>query len=157
MSNKTETIEKNQSTKKPSSPTIEKVLAFIGVTRETVRKDAYDHWKRFVQLVNLRSGRSWHNDIRPKMRSWLGIDYRYIDAYLDACLSWGIMEIKNEKLFYKGIPSYENFVPKAVDNEAEQPISDQQYRIQKFGSSVPTLEEWKAQREQKDSKKQGGK
>lgn len=126
--------------------TMENILAFIGVTRENTRKDAYDHWKRFIQLVKRRSGYSWHNDIRPKLRSWLGIDYRYIDAYLDACLSWGIMEMKNGQLSFVGIPDDAD-IPTELDREQlEDELHDENYQRLKLGKPALSLEEWKRQR-----------
>ncbi|MCP8321731.1 MAG: hypothetical protein H3Z52_12455 [archaeon] len=85
-------------------PAIEDILEYIGVTPETVRHDAYEHWRRFIQFLKDRSPASWRNDLRPKLRSWIGVDFRYIDSYFSACLSWGIIELNNGVLHFKGIP-----------------------------------------------------
>lgn len=76
-------------------PAIEDILEYMGVTHDTVRQDAYEHWRRFIQFLKDKSPASWGNDLRPKLRSWIGVDFRYIDSYFSACLSWGIIELNN--------------------------------------------------------------
>ena len=88
-------MEKNES--------VEFILDYIGITHENVRVDAYNHWFRFVSFCKKYSGKNWKSDIRPKLRSWIGVDFRYIDDYLETCLSWNIIRINNNILFFKGI------------------------------------------------------
>ncbi len=83
---------------------VEKILESIGVTHDNVRQDAYNHWLRFIDFCKNKSGRNWRHDIRPKLRSWIGVDFRYIDDYLESCLSWGIMELDDGILVFKGLP-----------------------------------------------------
>ena len=87
-----------------SNSNFEKILESIGVTHDNVRQDAYNHWQRFIDFCRRNSGKDWRHFIRPKLRSWIGVDFRYIDDYLESCLSWGIMELDNGILFFKGLP-----------------------------------------------------
>ena len=96
-------LKKAEARTRAGDPAIEAVLDYIGVTPESVRQDAYEHWRRFIQFVKDRSPASWRNDLRPKLRSWLGVDFRYIDSYFSACLSWGIIELKDGVLHFIGI------------------------------------------------------
>ena len=83
---------------------IETILENIGITHDNVRTDAFNHWFRFISFCKNYSGKNWKKDIRPKLRSWIGVDYRYIDDYLGTCLSWGFIRIDdNENLIFTGI------------------------------------------------------
>jgi predicted nucleic acid-binding Zn ribbon protein len=83
---------------------IEKVLEFIGVTHDNARTDAYNHWKRFIEFGKQNSGKDWKEEIRPKLRSWIAVDFRYIDDYLNTCLVWNIFSLHNGMLVFEGIP-----------------------------------------------------
>lgn len=87
-----------------SKETVEEELAYIGITRENVRTDAFNHWKRYIEFVKLNSGKNWQDIIRPMLRSYIGIDFRYIDDYHKACNAWGITKSVNGNLFFIGIP-----------------------------------------------------
>lgn len=88
-----------------TDPTIEVVLKYIGIEKKNFTKDvAYRHWERFVEFARNNSGKSWGNFIKPRLRSYIGIDYRYIDDFLDSCLSWGVIELKDGNLFFLGVP-----------------------------------------------------
>lgn len=130
----------------PPPPTVEMVLSYIGVTRGTTRKDACDHWKRFIELVRMRSGKSWYSDLKPKLRSWLGIDYRYIDAYLDSCLSWGVMEMKNGNVFYIGIPENAEIPTELSRDELSEELDEENRMRRELGHPEFTMEEWIRQR-----------
>jgi hypothetical protein len=85
--------------------TIEAVLEHMGIEKSIFTKVvAYRHWERFVQFIKDNSGKNWHDSIRPRLRSYIGIDYRYIDAFLESCLAWGVMELTNGNLFFTGLP-----------------------------------------------------
>lgn len=86
---------------------IERILGFIGVTHDNARSDAYNHWLRFIEFCKRNSGRNWKDDIRPKLRSWIAVDFRYIDDYLDSCISWNIIDLENGILVFKGLPEKE--------------------------------------------------
>jgi len=98
---------------------IETILAYIGITHDNVRVDAYNHWCRFIEFCKKYSGKDWRHDIRPKLRSWIGIDYRYIDDYLESCMSWGILDLNNGILIFRGLPDAEE-----SDEESETPFTD---------------------------------
>ena len=139
---------KNELTSKSvQMPTVESVLAFIGVTRGNTRKDAYDHWKRFVELVKMRSGANWYNDLRLKLRSWLAIDYRYIGAYLDACLSWGVMEMRNGCLFFVGIPEDAEIPTELSTDQLKEELAEENKNRNKLGKPELTMEEWRKRRD----------
>jgi len=82
---------------------LEKVLAYIGITHENVRQDAYNHWLRFISFIKDRTPDDWKYNIRPKLRSYIGVDFRYIDDYYECCLSWKIIESNNGIVNYLGI------------------------------------------------------
>jgi hypothetical protein len=82
---------------------IELVLRYMGIDKEIVRKDAFNRWKRFIEFCNSNSG-EYYSVVRCKLRYWLGIDFRYIDAYFDTCLACGIIQVNSGVLVYKGKP-----------------------------------------------------
>ena len=86
-------------------PTIEAVLGYMGIEKENFTKDvAYRHWARFIQFIKDNSGKSWDNFLKPRLRSYIGIDYRYLDDFLESCLSWGTVELRNGNAVFIGIP-----------------------------------------------------
>ena len=100
-------------------PSIETILSYIGITHENVRVDAYNHWQRFIEFCRKYSGKDWRHDVRPKLRSWIGVDYRYIDDYLESCMSWGILDLNDGILVFRGLPDTEE-----SDRESETPFTD---------------------------------
>jgi len=94
---------KTQNREALTDKTVEEILEHIGVTQDNVRADAYNHWKRLIEFVKDNSPALWREEIRPKLRSWIGVDFRYIDDYLSACLAWGIIELKNGTIKFLGI------------------------------------------------------
>ena len=85
--------------------TIEVVLKYIGIEKENFTKDvAYRHWARFIRFIMDNSGKSWDNFLKPRLRSYIGIDYRYLDDFLESCLSWGAVELRNGNVIFIGIP-----------------------------------------------------
>lgn len=46
--------------------------------------------------------------VRPRLRSFIGVDFRYIDGYLHSCCSWDIMRLENGKIIFTGIPKEAN-------------------------------------------------
>jgi hypothetical protein len=105
---------------------VERILESIGVTHDNVRQDAYNHWQRFINFCKKNSGSDWRQDIRPKLRSWIGVDFRYIDDYLECCLSWGIMTLDDGILLFKGARATKIGVFSMRLN----------YRIRKFGYTL---------------------
>ncbi len=86
-------------------PTIEAVLKYMGIEKENFTKDvAYRHWERFVRFIRDNSGKSWNDFLRPRLRSYVGIDYRYLDDYLESCLSWGIVKLVDGNVIFVGLP-----------------------------------------------------
>jgi len=83
------------------------ILEFIGINQKDVRKDCYRHWEKFILFCMKNSGQKW-NSIRLRLRSWIGIDFRYLDDYILACEEWGIIKKDNEdNLIFKGLPEKE--------------------------------------------------
>lgn len=85
----------------------EEILKYIGITTHNVRPDAYNHWLRFIDFCKKNSGKKWKDDIRLKLRSYIGVDFRYIDDYFNCCLSWNIFDLKNDILYFKELPKEE--------------------------------------------------
>jgi hypothetical protein len=83
---------------------IEDILAYIGITHDNVREDAYNHWLRFIQFIRDNSGKNWKREIRPKLRSWIGVDFRYIDDYHKCYLTWQISKLEEGILYFIGLP-----------------------------------------------------
>jgi len=83
---------------------IEKILAHIGVVRETTsKKIAYEHWYKFIELGIRMNGKEWQI-VRSLMRSYVNVDFRYIDDYLKCLIAWGIFSVNNGLLNFHGIP-----------------------------------------------------
>jgi hypothetical protein len=108
---------------KRTEATIEMILAFIGITHDNVRQDAYNHWKRFIEFIRNRTPANWKDDLRPKLRSYIGVDFRYIDDYYECCLSWGIIRSNNGLVDFVGIPdqkeSFMDYVKKKQQKKKE--------------------------------------
>ena len=86
-----------------SDPLIDEVLAFMGVTRGTTQDIAYRHWRKFLELAKLRSGEDWEK-VRNLMRSYVNVNKRYIDDYLESCQAWGTVKLNDGKIIYIGLP-----------------------------------------------------
>jgi len=100
---------------------IDKILKFIGVTHDNVRHDAYNHWYKFADFITKNNGKSWKDYIRPRLRSYIGIDFRFIDDYLECFLAWKIIDIKNGNLFFIGINGEsETQEPDTVESEVDK-------------------------------------
>lgn len=125
---------------------IETNLAYIGITSENVRQDAYNHWHRFIDFCKRNSGKEWKHEIRPKLRSWIGVDFRYIDDYLECCLSWGIMELSDGVLLFKGIPDNSEVPTDLTDEQLREELEEENEQRSKLGKPRVSLEEWKATR-----------
>ena len=91
-----------------SDPKVEEVLRYIGIVKDNFTKSvAYVHWYRFIEMIIRYSGGSWEDLIKPRLRSYIGISFRYLDDYLRCCVSWGIVKLENGRLFFLGIPEEE--------------------------------------------------
>ena len=86
-----------------SDPLIEEVLAFMGVTRGSTQEVAYRHWRKFLELAKLRSGEDWEK-VRNLMRSYVNVNKRYIDDYLECSQAWGTVIVHEGKIVYIGLP-----------------------------------------------------
>ena len=86
------------------NPEIEEILALIGVVRETTsKKIAYEHWYKFVELGTKMNGKEWQTT-RNMMRSYVNVDFRYLDDYLKCLMAWGIFSVNNGILTFHGVP-----------------------------------------------------
>ena len=91
-----------------NDPNIEAILKHMGIEKSNFGKRvAYQHWHRFVEFLKNNSGKKWNDFLRPRLRSYIGIDFRYIDDYLESCISWEIVALENDTLVFIGIPKEE--------------------------------------------------
>jgi hypothetical protein len=125
---------------------IETVLEYIGVTHDNVRTDAYNHWYRFIEFCKRNSGKEWKNYIRPKLRSWIGVDFRYIDSYLECCLSWEIMELDDGILSFRGIPNDAEMPCELTEEQLREELEEENDQRNKLGKPKIGLKEWKEKR-----------
>jgi hypothetical protein len=130
----------------PKRINIETVLAYIGITKDNVREDAYNHWYRFIQFCKEASGRNWKYDIRPKLRSWIGIDFRYIDDYLESCMAWGVLELDDNALIFKGIPDTAEIPTELTKEQLQEELKEENQMRAQLGKPRVSLEEWKEMR-----------
>jgi hypothetical protein len=87
---------------------IEKVLKHMGIDKANFTKNvAYRHWELFLKFVRDNSGCSWDEFIRPRLRSFIGINYRYLGEFLECCLAWETMILEDGNLFFVGVPNEE--------------------------------------------------
>jgi hypothetical protein len=54
------------------------------------------------------SGKNWNDSIKPRLRSYIGVDGRYLEDYLKCLISWGIVKLDNGNQIFLGIPEEEN-------------------------------------------------
>jgi len=88
-----------------SGADVEDVLSYMGLTPEkTGKKIAYQHWFDFLTMTKEHSGESWKEKVRLLMRSRVNVDFRYIDDYKDTCVAYGVIKIRNDRIFYLGLP-----------------------------------------------------
>jgi hypothetical protein len=130
----------------PKKLNVETILAYIGITTENVRPDAYNHWYRLIDFCKRNSGKEWKHDIRPKLRSWIGVDFRYIDDYLECCLSWRIMELDDGTLNFRGIPDEAEIPTELTDEQLREELQEENEQRSKLGKPRVSLEEWKEKR-----------
>lgn len=84
---------------------IEDVLKFMGIEKANFTKDvAYRHWALFVKFIKDYSGESWDKFVRPRLRSYIGINYRYLSEFLECCLSWGTVKLEDGNVVFGGVP-----------------------------------------------------
>ena len=102
---------KNNTESKPKTqavqvdPTVETVLKYMGIEKQNFTKSvAYHHWERFVRFIMENSGKNWNDFVKPRLRSFLGVDFRYIESYLESCLAWGVMKLENGNVVFVGLP-----------------------------------------------------
>jgi hypothetical protein len=125
---------------------IETVLEYIGVTHDNLRADAYNHWYRFIDFCKKNSGKNWKNDIRSKLRSWIGVDFRYLDGYLESCLSWEIMELDDGILSFRGIPNDAEMPCELTEEQLREELEEENDQRNKLGKPRVSLKEWKEKR-----------
>jgi hypothetical protein len=125
---------------------VETILEYIGATRDNLRQDAYNHWHRFIDYCKRNSGKNWKNDIRPKLRSWIGVDFRYIDDYLESCLSWGILELDDGVLNFRGIPDEAEIPTELTAEQLREELAEENDQRSKLGKPKVSLKEWKEMR-----------
>jgi hypothetical protein len=125
---------------------VEKILEFIGITHDNVRQDAYNHWYRFIEFCKQNSGKEWKHSIRPKLRSWIGVDYRYIDDYLESCLSWRILELNDGVLIFRGIPNDAEIPTELTEEQLRGELQEENEQRSKLGKPRVSLKEWREMR-----------
>jgi hypothetical protein len=92
-----------------SDPQVEAVLKHIGIEKQNFSKSiAYTHWERFIKFIMENSGKNWNDFIKPRLRSYIGIDNRYLEDFLKSCLAWDIVRLDNGNLIFLGIPKEES-------------------------------------------------
>jgi len=85
---------------------IETVLKYMGIDKANFTKNvAYRHWELFIKFVRDSSGRSWDEFIRPRLRSFIGINYRYLGEFLECCLAWETVVLEDGNLLFIGVPN----------------------------------------------------
>ncbi|MBT0159920.1 hypothetical protein G4O51_08040 [Candidatus Bathyarchaeota archaeon A05DMB-2] len=130
----------------PKKLNTEIILTYIGATKDNLRADAYNHWYRFIEFCKRNSGKNWKEDIRAKLRSWIGVDFRYLDDYLMSCLSWGIMELNDGNLIFKGIPDDAEMPCELTEEQLKEELAEENEQRNKLGKPRVSLEEWKEKR-----------
>lgn len=79
-------------------------LKALGITvQSTNKRIAYVHVHRFLSIIKANSGKDW-TSVRNKCKGLILIDYRYIDDYLEAYSELGLTALRNEKIYYLGVP-----------------------------------------------------
>jgi hypothetical protein len=87
---------------------IETVLKYMGIDKANFTKNvAYRHWELFIRFVRDNSGRSWDGFIRPRLRSFIGINYRYLEEFVECCLAWETVTLEDGNLVFIGVPNGE--------------------------------------------------
>ena len=82
-------------------------LKFFDITPQTTSKHiAYVHVYRLLSIIKSHNGQDW-NKVRNLCRALILIDFRYIDDYLEAYSELGLIALRNDKIYYLGVPKTE--------------------------------------------------
>lgn len=83
-----------------------KILSYCRIESSNLRKDAFNHWKLTLEFLKDNDKRNY-TSIRTRLRGVVGIDFRYIDSFIDTFKDWEIIDILEGNLIFKGIPKEE--------------------------------------------------
>lgn len=82
---------------------IEQILAYMGIYPDEVgKKVAFRHWYTFIEFAKKMNGQDWRR-VRNLMRSYVNVDFRYIDDYKDCAVEWKVLSVNNGILHFHGI------------------------------------------------------
>lgn len=104
---------------------IESILSYCDILKQYLRQDAYDHYYRFIQLCIKYDTWKW-DTVWTRLRGGVGVDFRYLKAYKDVFISFGIININAGILHFIGIPEtskdYIKLKEKPDEDKVELPI-----------------------------------
>ena len=82
---------------------IDAVLAYCEINTANHRKDSFNHWRVAAEQLRKLSGRRF-SDVRQLLRHRVGVDFRYLDTYLDSYRLEGIIRVENDYMYWLGLP-----------------------------------------------------
>lgn len=100
------------------------VLEYIEVNSTDMRKDAFRHWQKTILFLIKHSGESQAR-ILLLMRSSIGIDYRYLNDYLNTLQEWGVINVTDDIIKFIGVPKNKEIKekPKQTEQKTESIIN----------------------------------
>jgi len=89
----------------PIQQDIEKTLNFMGINKSSYGKPyAYNNWYNLIEFIKKNSGLRYNEIVKPRLRSIMGMQHRYIDEYMETLFSWEVILLKEGCIVYKGCP-----------------------------------------------------
>ena len=84
--------------------TIEEIIDYMGIDKKDLNRITYKNLVSFMMGLRGYSGLSWQSEIKPKLRIQVGLSFKTLDEYFLAVQAFGVFELVDGKLFWKGLP-----------------------------------------------------
>lgn len=94
------------------------ILTYCDILPDQLRRDAYNHWYRFLEMCIKYNGSNWL-EVYKRLRGAVGIDFRYLDALKDTFQVCGVIDINDGTLHFIGIPN--NNKEKIIKESNDEP------------------------------------
>jgi len=80
-----------------NKPEVKAILERMRIFEGDMPKFGFRHWVNFITFLIEQKNKSW-DETYNKLRSVVGVDYRYIDDYVKCAKAWGIININGNIL-----------------------------------------------------------
>jgi len=85
---------------------VNEIIIYINLDSDN-KKIGLRQWQRAVSFLIQNIGQPY-NRTHTLMRSYVGINYRYIDEYIEVLKEWGVLTVRNGMIESLAIPIHQN-------------------------------------------------